>query len=76
VGNVREPEANVVDGTHQDGRVVARGNEPPALPVALGLRVDRPDDDGAAADDVRPGEAAVQGILDQPATDTARPVWF
>src|SRR6185312_9154015 len=49
--------------------IVPRGNEAPTLPVALGVGVDRSDDDCTTADDIGPGDTALQRILDQPAAD-------
>ncbi|MER8427048.1 hypothetical protein [Mesorhizobium sp. M1403] len=50
-------------------RIVSRGNEAPALPVALGLSVDRTHHHRATADDVGAGDAAMQRVLDQAAAD-------
>ncbi|ODR88474.1 hypothetical protein [Sinorhizobium alkalisoli] len=55
---VRQPEADVLNGAHEDRWIAPRGDEAPALPVAIGFGVDRPDDDGAAADDLGSGDAA------------------
>ena len=69
VRRVRQPEAHVLHGAHKDGRIVPRRYKPPVLPVTLGIGVDRPDDHGATADDIGPGDATPQSILDQPASN-------
>lgn len=69
VAFVGQPEAHVLDRAHEHRRIVPRGNEAPALPIALGLGVDRPHHHCAAADDVGAGDAAMQRVLDQAAAD-------
>jgi hypothetical protein len=57
--------SDIGDRSHEDGRVVARWNEPPALPINFSLGIDRPDDDGTAANDLRAGYATSEGIGDK-----------
>ncbi|MER8672329.1 hypothetical protein NKH45_35725, partial [Mesorhizobium sp. M1156] len=64
VAFVGQPEAHVLDRAHEHRRIVSRGNEAPALPVALGLSVDRPHHHRATADDVGASDAAMQRVLE------------
>lgn len=70
MNSIRQPQAHVLYGAHKNGGIVPRRNKTPALPVALRIGVDSPDDDGTTADDIGAGDTALQRILDQSASDT------
>lgn len=56
--------ADVGDRSHKNGRVIARCDKPPALPINLGFGIDRADDDGTSSNNLRACNAALERIGD------------
>ena len=56
---------DVRNRSHQYGGVVTRWDESLTLPIAFGLRIDRADDDGSTANDVRTRDAPAKGVGDK-----------